>query len=265
MSQTSLHLKLVSGMWLCSPMAGVSSDVLMELWATLDLARPCLEPVRPLFILCYMVCYAILISIQISSWIIHGQHFQCEFWVTCVSSYVCDLQQQQQPLAVMQIFFFFRKKANLVTSSLLFITSASPFSLLHEFQRFQQQSLPPARVSTVPPPPPLPGGHEAGHAEVKVPISPELGPLSHLFLQNCGKSAGQRRTHRLVGRSVILFQTWCFSWTPWPNATLTLIWVQPRCWTGRSAAVCGASREADGSGIWKRARRGGTLSHPSTD
>lgn len=119
-----------------------------------------------------------------------------------MSSYVCDLQQQQQPLAVMQISFL---KANLVTSSLLFITSASP---LHKFQRFQQQSLPPACVSTVPPHHhhQLPGGHKAGHTEVKVPISPELGPLSHLFLQNCGTSAGQRRTDRLVGRSVILFQ-----------------------------------------------------------
>lgn len=86
--------------------------------------------------------------------------------------------------------------------------------------------------------PQLPVGHEAGHAEVKVPISPELGPLSHLFLQNCGKSAGQRRTDRLVGRSLILFQTWCFYWTPWPNATLMLIWLQQRCWI---AQLCAAS------------------------
>lgn len=51
-----------------------------------------------------------------------------------------------------------------------------------------------------------PRGHEAGHAEVKVPISPEPGPLSHLFLQNCGKSAGQRHTNRPVVRAAILFQ-----------------------------------------------------------
>lgn len=130
----------------------------------------------------------------------------------------------------------FNQKANLVTSSLLFITFASPASLQHEFQRLCRT---PACVTTVHPP----RRHEAGHAEVKVPISPEPGPLSHLFLQNCGKSAGQRHTDLLVGRTVILFQTWCVYWTPWPNVTLTLISFQQRCWTGRSAAACSDSQE----------------------
>lgn len=78
---------------------------------------------------------------------------------------------------------------------LLFITFASPAPLLHGFccVCVGRPFFPPACATTV-----HPRGHEAGHAEVKVPISPELGPLSHLFLQNCGKSAGHRRTTRLI-------------------------------------------------------------------
>lgn len=153
-----------------------------------------------------------------------------EFWVTCVSYYICDLQQQQQLLAVMQ----FQEKKLICSLHLCCL-----LHLLHLLRCYtsssvclEQPFLPPACVITV-----HPRGHGAGHAEVKVSISPEPGPLSHLLLPNCGKSAGQRRTDHLVGRTVILFQTWCVYQTSCPNVTLTLNRFHWCCWTGCHVVV----------------------------
>lgn len=102
-----------------------------------------------------------------------------------MSGDMCDLQQQQL-LAVM-----LKKKTNLVSSSsavyYIFFTCYVAARVLASV--CVQPFLPQACANLV-----RPRGHEAGRAEVKVPISPEPGSLSHRFHQNRGKSAGQRRT-----------------------------------------------------------------------